>query len=69
MQNKISFLPVKDAMDKALLEEIRQLKEVNAELQSRFTDQNVRLRHDNTELTSRVSSMAAQLEEARAQEA
>ena len=69
MQNKISFLPVKDAMDKALLEEIRQLKEANAELESRFTDQNVRLRHDNTELTSRVSSMAAQLEEARAQEA
>lgn len=42
-----TFVPIKDSMDKALLAEIAQLKQVNTELEQRYSGHNGSLKEEN----------------------
>ena len=54
---KFSFLPIKDTMDEALLEEITQLKKVNDVLVERYEGHNQNLNEENSKLRENITSL------------
>ena len=47
---KFTFMPIKDSMDKALLQEIEQVKQINETLEDKYSRINASLVKDNDSL-------------------
>ena len=54
---KFTFLPIKDTMDEALLEEITQLKKANDVLVERYEGHNQNLTEENGKLRENITSL------------
>ena len=54
---KFTFLPIKDTMDEALLEEITELKKVNEVLVERYEGHNQNLTEENSKLRENITSL------------